>query len=250
MNTIKTLTLATLAALSMGAIAVHAEDASTAESQSAAMETDKIFGAMQERYRVMQEQMQKIRQTRDQKERQKLMHEHWQTMQEGVGMMGGYGMGPGMMGGYGMGPGMTGGCGMGPGMMGGYGMGPGMMGGYGTGPGMMGGGMGPGMMGGGYGKGPQGMPELTSEQQTKITKIHEETRKKHWELMGMVMEEQARLRALYDAPKPDSAAINNTHKKISELQRRMYEASVDAHKNMESILTQDQKESPWRFWRR
>ncbi|MDQ1314034.1 MAG: hypothetical protein QG662_143 [Pseudomonadota bacterium] len=221
MNTIKTLTLATLAALSMGAAAVHAEDASTVESQSAAMETDKFFGAMQERYRVMQEQMRKIRQTQDHKERQKLMHEHWQTMHEGVGMMGSYGMGPGMMGGYGMGPGM----------MGGYGMGP-------------------GMMGGGYGKGPQGMPDLSAEQQTKISKIHEETRKKHWELMGMVMEEQARLRALYDAPKPDSAAINNTHKKISELQRRMYEASVEAHKNMESILAQEQKESPWRFWRR
>jgi Spy/CpxP family protein refolding chaperone len=137
----------------------------------------------------------------------------------------GYGMGPGMMGGYGMG------------MMGGYGMGPGMMGGYGMGPGMMG------------GCGPQGIPDLTAEQRSKINKIQDDTRKKHWELMGQMMDEQARLRDLYDAPKQDSAAISNSQKKINELQRRMYESSADAHKRMEGVLSKEQKEKSWRFWR-
>src|SRR5512139_1020580 len=107
----------------------------------------------------------------------------------------GYGMGPGMMGGYGMGPGW-GGNGMGPGMMGGgwgpgYGMGPGMMGGYGMGPGW-----------GGYG--PQGMPDLSADQRAKIGKIQDETRRKNWALMGQMMDEQAKLRDLYDAPKRES----------------------------------------------
>src|SRR5512139_797045 len=150
----------------------------------------------------------------------------------------GYGMGPGMMGGgYGMGPGMMGG---------GYGMGPGMMGGgYGMGPGMMGG----GMMGGGYGMGPRGLPDLTADQRAKIAKIRDETRRKNWELMGQMMDEQTRLGDLYDSPKQDSDAITNSYKKISELQRRIYESSADAHKRMEAVLTQEQKEKWWRFWR-
>ena len=154
----------------------------------------------------------------------------------------GYGMGPGMMGGgYGMGPGMMGG-GYGMGMMGGgYGMGPGMMGGgYGMGPGMM----------GGYGIGPRGLPDLTADQRTKLAKIRDETRRKHWTLMGQLMDEQAKLGDLYDAPKQDSDAISASYRKISELQRRMYEDAADAHKRMEAVLTPEQQEKWWRFWRR
>jgi Spy/CpxP family protein refolding chaperone len=142
--------------------------------------------------------------------------------------------------GYGMGPGMTGGYGMGPGMMGGYGMGPGMMGGYGMGPGMM----------GGTGMGPRGLPDLTADQRTKIAKIRDETRKKNWELMGQLMDEQTRLGDLYEAPKQDSDAIGASYKKITELQRKMYESAADAHKRMEAVLTPEQKEKWWRSWRR
>src|SRR5512139_2198244 len=77
--------------------------------------------------------------------------------QGGPGTPGCYGGGPGMMGG--------GGYGMGPGMMGGGGYG--MMGGYGMGPGMM--------MGPYWGTG----LDLTAEQQAKINKIQDETRKAH-----------------------------------------------------------------------
>ena len=218
---IKPLLLAPLTALALGVPHVYAQTAAPAESQSAASdaETDRYYGALQERCRLMQEQVQKIRQTKDPEERRRLMREHWQTMHEGGGMMdGGWGMGHGM-GGYGMGPGM-----------GGYGMGS-------------------GMMGGGYGLGPQGLSDLTAEQRTQIAKIRDETRKKHWELMGKMMDEQARLQDLYDAPKRDSDAIANAHKKISELQRRMYEDAADAHKRMESVLTKEQQEKSWRFWR-
>lgn len=241
MKMINPLLFTILTALCLGVPQVNAQTAMSAESKAATdKEEDQFYGAMQERYRLMQEQMQKIRQTKDPAERRRLMQEHWVTMHEGAGMMGG---------GWGMGPG---GYGMGAGMMGGYGMGPGMMGGgYGMGPGMMGGGqgMGPGMMGGGCGMGPQGLSDLSADQRTRIAKIQDETRRKHWELMGKVMDEQARLRDLHDAPKRDSDAIANTRKKISELQRQMYEASADAHKRMEAVLTKEQQEKWWRFWR-
>jgi Spy/CpxP family protein refolding chaperone len=230
MKMIKSLLFSTLTALSLGALQVSAQTAAPADGKAAATDKkeDQFYGAMQERYRLMQEQMGKIRQTKDPAERRRLMQEHWQTVHEGLGMMGGYGMGPA-------------GGGMGHGMMGGYGMGPGMMGG--------GYGMGPGMMGGGWGMGPQELPDLSADQRTKIGKIQDETRRKHWELMGQVMEEQARLRDLYDAPKRDSGAIADTYKKISELQRRMYESAADAHKHMEAVLTKEQQEKSWRFWR-
>jgi len=149
----------------------------------------------------------------------------------------GYHMGPGMMGGgYGMGPGMMGeGYHMGPGMMGGYGMGPGMMGGH-------------GMMGGRMGL--FDALDLTDEQQTKINKIQDETRKLHWSMMGEMMDQQAELRDLYSTPKQDSAAIDKAYKKLSQLQQKMYETSVDAQKRIEANLTKEQQEKLRKYSRR
>lgn len=149
----------------------------------------------------------------------------------------GYHMGSGMMGGgYGMGPGMMGeGYHMGPGMMGGYGMGPGMMGGH-------------GMMGGRMGL--YEALDLTEEQQTKINKIQDETRKLHWSMMGEMMDQRTELRDLYSAPKQDSAAIDKAYKKLSQLQQKMYETSVDAQKRMEANLTKEQQEKLRKYSRR
>ncbi|MGE5320474.1 MAG: Spy/CpxP family protein refolding chaperone [Hyphomicrobiaceae bacterium] len=131
----------------------------------------------------------------------------------------------------------------GPGMMGGYG-------GYGMGPGMMGGwggyGMGPGMMGGYWGS----MLDLTPEQQAKINKIQDETRKEHWALMGEMMNQQARLRDLNLAPKRDEAAINAVYKEFGKLQQQMYDSSIAAHKRMEAVLTKEQQEKLRSYWHR
>jgi Spy/CpxP family protein refolding chaperone len=145
--------------------------------------------------------------------------------------------GPGMMGGHGTGPGMMGGYGMGPGMMGGYGMGPGMMGGYGMGPGMMGGFWGSGIV-------------LTEDQQVKINKIQDETRKSHWALMTEMMNQHAKLRDLYLAPKQDDAAIDAAYKEFGKLQQRMYDNSVEAQKRMEAVLTKEQQEKLRACWRK
>lgn len=153
-----------------------------------------------------------------------------------------YHMGVGTMGGgYGMGPNMMGG---------GYYMGPGMMGGYGMKPWMMDGdcGMGTGMMGGRMGL--FDALDLTDEQQAKINKIQDETRKSHWSLMGEMMDQQAELRDLYSAPKQDSAAIDKAYKKLGQLQQKMYETSLEAQKRIEANLTKEQQEKIRKFSRR
>ena len=196
----------------------------------------------------------------------------------------GYGMGPGMMsheqwhermmGGSGPhGPGPGPGCdmgpdtrsghhqghgpwpGMGPGAMGGYGgyhMGPGMMGGYGMGmmdPGMM---MGPGMMGpGGMGRmGAIWSLDLSDEQANRIDKIHDELHRKHRGLMTQMWEARDRLRDLYEADDRDPAAIGKAYAQVSDLQRQMLESHVQGEKQMEGVLTQEQRESLHREYRR
>jgi Spy/CpxP family protein refolding chaperone len=130
----------------------------------------------------------------------------------------GYGMGPGMMGGDGSG------YGMGPGMMGGYssdyGMGPGMMGGYGT----------------------RSDLNLTAEQRSKIAKIHGDVRRKHWELMGKIQDEQSQMYNQYASEPRDDAALSKSYRMMSDLRNKMFDLSLDAQKQIDAVLTKEQRE--------
>lgn len=139
----------------------------------------------------------------------------------------GYGMGPGMMHGWGTGQRMWGDQ---EGYMG-YGMGPGMM--YGQGP-MMG----PGMM---YGYGPGAALNLNESQQKQMREIQEQLRKKHWDSMGKMNDEYARLRELYGAEKRNPDAIGEQWQKIYNLRREMMVESVKAQNRMEEQLTEEQR---------
>ena len=150
--------------------------------------------------------------------------------------------------GYGYGPGMMG-RGYGPGS--GYG-GPGMMGpGYGYGPGS---GYGPGMMGpgyGGYGRG-GGLAalNLTDEQRDKVFALQEENRAKHWGTMGKLRSETFKLRGMYNSDKLDANGIAEQQKKVDELRREMLKSRVESAKQIESILTPEQRKQlrqygPW-----
>lgn len=55
------------------------------------------MGKMQAHMKTMQDQMQKMQQTTDPKERQRMMQDHWTAMQEGMKMMHGTGNMPGCM---------------------------------------------------------------------------------------------------------------------------------------------------------
>ena len=139
------------------------------------------------------------------------------------------------------------GYGYGPGGMGG-GYGPGMMGGYG--PGMMGGG-GPGMMGGyGRGGGPMAALNLTDEQQDKLFALQEANRKKNWDTMSTMRTEMFKLRRMYNAESVDSKALLEQQKKVDDLRRQVLASRLDMRKQMESVLTPEQRKQlrqfgPW-----
>jgi len=142
----------------------------------------------------------------------------------------GYGMG-GMMG---NGPGDA----MGPRMMGGQGMGPGMMGGPGYG-------MGPGMM---SRHGPASDLNLDAEQRRKIAEIHDDLRHKHWELMGKMQDEQSRMNEMLQSDQRDDAALGKSYRTVSELRQQMYEQSVAAQKQIDAVLSREQREKMHRAW--
>lgn len=234
MNMIPSLLFTSLVALALGGPAARAETAAQAESEpagsgsSAADSTasgaatadapDPLYEALQQRYQLLGQQMQQIREARDPAERRSLLLEHWQTLHRDVGPGGGDGTGPGMMRGYVMRPAPAGGY---------------AIHGYGVAPGMM--------------AGPQ-IPGLSAEQQARIASIRDETRKKNWQLMGAIMDEQSRLRELSETPQPDSAAIGEAGAKIGSLQRQMYDNAVEAHRRMGAVLTPEQVEGLQR-WR-
>lgn len=128
-------------------------------------------------------------------------------------------------------------------MQGSGGYGPGMMGS--CDPEMMGhmGSSGRNMMGG-YGHGMMGYRSLnlSKEQRTKINQINDDTRKKHWELMGRMQELSSNVRNLYDADKWDAIEIGKAYQKIFDLKRQMIESSVEAHNRKDAVLTKEQRE--------
>ncbi|MDH4114148.1 MAG: Spy/CpxP family protein refolding chaperone [Burkholderiaceae bacterium] len=126
--------------------------------------------------------------------------------------------------------------GMGPGMMGGYGMGPGMMGGYAQGSGY---GMGPGMMDG-YGS--RADLNLTAEQRGKIASIRNDVRRKHWELMGKMQDEQAKLNEQYYSDQRDDAPLSKSYRDMSELRQQMFDLSLRARRQIDAVLTQEQRD--------
>lgn len=139
-----------------------------------------------------------------------------------------YGMGQGMMGGYGMGPGMMGGQGSG------YGMGSGTMSGQGSGYGM-----GPGMMDG-YAS--RADLNLTAEQRSKIANIRNDVRRKHWDLMGKMQDEQAQMNEQYHSDQRDDATLSKSHHDMSELRQQMFDLSLSARRQTDAVLTQEQRD--------
>ncbi len=121
--------------------------------------------------------------------------------------------------GYGPGPGY------GPGMMGGYG--PGMMRGYG------------GRMMGGFG----GLAalNLTEEQTDRIFAIQDEQMGKNWGAMSQMRKEMFKLRQMYYSDKLDSNAYAEQQKKVDELRRQMIKSHLEARKQIESVLTPEQR---------
>lgn len=176
-----------------------------------------------------------------------------QGMHYGQGMMQGYGQG--MMQGYG--PMMGYGVGMmhggpmmaGPGM--GYGMG--MMHG---GPMMAGPGMGYGMgmmpcplMGGG-----QGMPgyglQLDEDQRQRLAQIREQFWQQHQEQMQEMWEHHSAMQKLWLDGSPDSDKVLDAHRRMQQDQLEMLEERLKLQKEMDAVLTDEQRQQLMQMRRR
>ena len=83
--------VATIVACGLSAPIVSAQEKPAPDKPAMNMDMDKHMGQMQEKMKAMQAQMDKIRNTTDPKERQKLMQEHMQTMQENMNTLRGIG---------------------------------------------------------------------------------------------------------------------------------------------------------------
>jgi len=115
-----------------------------------------------------------------------------------------------------------------------YGMGPGMMGGQGSGYGM-----GPNMMDGYVSRADL---NLTAEQRSKIAKIQNDVRRKHWDLMGKMQDEQAQMNEQYNSDQRDDAPLSKSYRDMSELRQQMFDLSLSARRQIDAVLTQEQRD--------
>ena len=110
---------------------------------------------------------------------------------------------------------------------------------------MMGGGH-IGMMGNMMGGGHMGMMgkfkglDLSDEQKAKMSEIQYKLRKKHWEIMGPMIDQQAALHKAYAGDRPDPVAVGAVYGKIFDLKRQMIEAMLAAKNSAMDVLTEDQ----------
>ncbi len=111
--------------------------------------------------------------------------------------------------------------------------------------GMMGGGH-MGMMGNMMGGGHMGMMgkfkglDLSEEQKAKMSEIRYKLRKKQWEIMGPMIDQQAALHKTYAGNRPDPAAVGAVYGKIFDLKRQMIEARLAAKNSAMDVLTEEQ----------
>lgn len=116
------------------------------------------------------------------------------------------------------------------------------MGGY-QGYGMMGG-QGAGMMAGMMMEPDMhllGAVALSEDQQSKINKISDEFKHNNWATQGLMNDETAKLRDLYEADKRDPVAIGKEYQKVFDLKRQMIESYLETENRIEEILTPEQR---------
>ncbi|MGO8754832.1 MAG: Spy/CpxP family protein refolding chaperone [Gallionellaceae bacterium] len=85
-----------------------------------------------------------------------------------------------------------------------------------------------------------GALNLSKEQQAKITRLSDELRHKNWTTQGLLNDETAKLRDLYEADKRDPAAIGSEYRKVFDLKRQMIETYLETQNRIEEVLTREQ----------
>ncbi|MDR2195063.1 MAG: Spy/CpxP family protein refolding chaperone [Gallionellaceae bacterium] len=109
---------------------------------------------------------------------------------------------------------------------------------------------GAGMGYGGHGMGMGGMAphagmlaglNLSKEQQSQITKLSDDFQHNNWTNQGLINDESAKLRDLYQADKRDADAIDKSYQKIFDIKRQMIRDYVELRNKIDAALTPEQQ---------
>lgn len=112
-------------------------------------------------------------------------------------------------------------------------------------------GMGPGMMGGqGMGGGPMddchsggySALKLSSEQRAKLDDIQRDLRRKQQELMSRMHKQDFHMHDPFALAGVDEATARKSFDAMSVAMKEMFEASLEAGKRMNAVLTDEQRE--------
>ncbi len=97
------------------------------------------------------------------------------------------------------------------------------------------------MRGGGMGMGKYKGLGLSDEQKEQLRDIQHKLRKKHWELMGQMIDEQAALQKAHAGDRPDPATVGAVYGRMFDLKRQMIEARLAAKNSSKDVLTEEQR---------
>jgi len=81
---------------------------------------------------------------------------------------------------------------------------------------------------------------LGDEQQAKINKLADQLKHDNWASQGLLNDETAKLRDLYQADKRDPAAIGKEYQKVFDLKRQMIVTYLETENSIEAVLTPEQ----------
>jgi Spy/CpxP family protein refolding chaperone len=82
---------------------------------------------------------------------------------------------------------------------------------------------------------------LSDDQRSKINKLSDELRHSNWTAKGLINDESAKLRDLYEADQRDPAMIGKEYQVIFDLERQMIETYLTTQNRIEEILTVEQR---------
>ena len=95
-----------------------------------------------------------------------------------------------------------------------------------------------------------GSLKLSDEQRDKILAIERSASSKRWELMGKMREQGWRVHENYATGKLDDEALRKNYQAMSEVHKAMFEASLQARKDIHAVLTPEQREQASGGWGR
>ena len=82
---------------------------------------------------------------------------------------------------------------------------------------------------------------LTAEQRRRIAKIEASLRHAQWELMGKIQDQEAQMNEQFNLEQRNDAALSKSYRNISDLRNQMFDLSLHAETEIDTVLTEEQR---------